>query len=92
MFHDYHGGVKETEKLLEGTAFFIWVDAQLSRIKAMKSIDLIPFSQFFLETDDQEIKIEDRYVSASQRLKVDTGSLEKQLEENFENLKRHLSE
>ena len=83
VLHGYRGNKEITQQLLPYNFYFSFGKG-ISLLQ--ESIKLIPLDRIFLETDDEEINIEEVYASVNNLLHFPDCLLRNQIKKNFESL------
>ena len=84
IVHGYTGSVELTQRLLEkGFSFSVGKAILDSRSKIQRSIQAIPLTSLFCETDDGDISIQAIYEGVSAALKIKCGELREAIFANY---------
>lgn len=88
ILHGYNGSVELTGRLLrEGFYFSVGIAILNHNSRISQSIQTIPLTSLFFETDTAEVSIKSIYAEASKTLKIKEDALNSILFDNFKKLK-----
>jgi TatD DNase family protein len=88
ILHGYNGSPQLTDRLLKhGFLFSIGQGILNADSKIQKSLQLIPISSIFCETDTSDVFIQNIYTGLSASLKISTEDLRETIFHNFTRLR-----
>lgn len=90
IFHDFHGSWQETESLLSLDKVYLSLGAVLDRpqAKLYQHLAKLPLERLFLETDDHQTTIDQRYQQFCALTSHDPLAVTRQLHYNFKKIMR----
>ena len=92
IFHGFIGSIQQAQRAIDKGYFLSFSPSSLRSPRTVEVLRNIPTNRFFVETDDSREAIEDMYLRVAHERGISVESLQKEIENNYNNIFGNINE